>query len=210
MKNKASKMTTWLHEQRLDAVHRVVMQSGASTILDLGCGDGDLLVRLAVEPHIKAIAGIDLSKEALQRLRNRLNMLGPAVKAQVDLKCRSMMDDHSPANNYDCVMLVESIEHINPEHLSVLEKSLFATLQPKMAVITTPNADFNPLLGVPSHRFRHPEHYFEWGRERFKRWVQGVADRNRYGVTFADIAGCHPIYGGASQMATFEKRSGYC
>ena len=72
-----------------------------------------------------------------------------------------------------------------------------------MAVITTPNADFNPLLGVPTHRMRHPGHCFEWGRAKFRAWCGRVADEAGYVVKLADVAGHHPDLGGASQMAVF-------
>jgi small RNA 2'-O-methyltransferase len=53
-------MTTWLHDQRLEAVRKIVRDSGARTVLDLGCGDGDLLTRLVTDPQIERIVGIDL------------------------------------------------------------------------------------------------------------------------------------------------------
>jgi len=70
--------------------------------------------------------------------------------------------------------------------------------------ITTPNNEFNPLLGVPAHRFRHPGHRFEWDRRAFRRWADGVAARYRYLCACQDIAGQHPDLGGASQMARFD------
>lgn len=198
-------MTTWIHNQRLDAAQQAVLQSDACSLLDLGCGDGDLMTRLATIPQIKEITGVDLSREVLQRLQERLDKLGDTTFAQINLICGSMMENHTPSGNVDCAVLVESIEHIPPERLSVLERLLFFTIKPETVVITTPNADFNPLLGVPHHRFRHPGHYFEWGREKFGCWAQGVSGRNHYQVTVSDIGGCHPIYGGASQMAVFHK-----
>lgn len=44
-------MTSWLHE-RLAGAREVVRQCGAR--LDFGCGDGELLVRLAIEPQNRA------------------------------------------------------------------------------------------------------------------------------------------------------------
>jgi hypothetical protein len=105
---------------------------------------------------------------------------------------------------FDCAILIETIEHIDPERLSMLERSVLGAMRPKTVVITTPNADFNPLLGVRPLGFRHPDHRFEWGRERFRRWAQGVAERNGYDVACSDLAGSHPVHGGASQMAVFE------
>lgn len=196
-------MTTWLHDQRLEAAHEVVCNSGARTVLDLGCGDGDLLTRLVTEPQIERIVGVDLCNDALGRLRRRLDVLKGPGTAQVNLIHGSMVEAGAALTGFDCAILIEAIEHTDPERLSVLERAVFAQMRPATVVITTPNAEFNPLLGVPAHRFRHPDHRFEWDRTKFRRWADGVANRNNYRVLCRDIAGRHPSFGGASQMAVF-------
>ncbi|MFN3655930.1 MAG: methyltransferase [Pseudolabrys sp.] len=196
-------MTTWLHEQRLEAASEVVLRCGARTLLDLGCGEGELLTRLVSEPRIERIVGVDMCRHALIRLRARLDALAEEDMAQVELVHGSMTDGGAALTGFDCAILIETIEHIDPDRLSVLERALFAEMRPTTIVITTPNAEFNPLLGVPSHRFRHPDHRFEWDRSKFCRWAAGVAARHSYGVACRDIAGSHPALGGASQMAVF-------
>lgn len=202
-------MTTWLHEQRVEAVHAVMRASGAQTVLDLGCGEGDLLVRLLAEPQIERIVGIDICPNALERLRKRLAALEFEPLVEVELIHGSMTDATPAMANFDCAVLLEVIEHVDPERLSVLERAVFSVMRPATVVITTPNADFNPLLDVPRYRFRHPDHRFEWGRIKFSRWAQGVADRNGYRVAFSDVAGNHPVLGGASQMANFERSAAF-
>lgn len=197
-------MTTWLHEQRLDAAREAVRASGASTVLDLGCGDGDLLIRLMAEPQIKRIVGLDLCRDSLVRLRERLEALEGEDRVQVDLIHGSMIEGGAALAGFDCAILIETIEHIDPERLSVLERAVFTEMRPATVVITTPNAEFNPLLGVPAHRFRHPDHRFEWDRAKFRRWAVGIVARNGYDVACHDIAGRHPALGGASQMAVFD------
>ena len=204
----ARRMTTWLHEQRLEAVRDVVRARGARSILDLGCGDGDLLCRLAVEPRIERIVGIDLDRGALARLRARLARHGAAATARVDLVHGSMIEGASARTGFDCALLIETIEHVDPARLSGLERAVFAGMRPSAVVVTTPNAEFNRLLGVPSHRFRHPGHRFEWDRAGFRRWAAGAAARNGYAVACRDIAGYHRDLGGASQMAVFRIAAG--
>jgi 3' terminal RNA ribose 2'-O-methyltransferase Hen1 len=196
-------MTTWLHEQRLEAARKAVQDSGASTVLDLGCGDGDLLVRLVSERQIERIVGVDLCRASLGRLRERLDEVAGEATARVDLIHGSMTESGAALGGFDCAILIETIEHIDPERLSALERAVFAGMQPATVVVTTPNAEFNPLLGVPRHRFRHPDHRFEWDRARFRRWARGVAARSGYDLACYDIAGRHPVLGGASQMAVF-------
>ena len=195
-------MTSWMHEDRLQAALDVVLASGARSVLDLGCGDGDLFVRLAAQPGITRLVGVDICADSLARLKARLARL-PEVSAQVDLRLGSMTTAQPALTGFDCAVLIETIEHIDPAHLSQLERALFGQMRPGMAVITTPNAEFNTLLGVPKHRFRHPDHRFEWDRARFQTWGARVAGAFGYRVAFSDIAGQHPDLGGASQMAVF-------
>jgi len=171
----------------------------------LGCGEGDLLVRLLAEPQIERIIGIDICPNALVRLRNRLATLEFEPLVEVELIHGSMTDTTPEMANYDCAVLLEVIEHVDPERLSVLERTVFGIMRPATLVITTPNADFNPLLGVPYRRFRNVDHRFEWGHAKFHRWAQRVADRNGYRVACSDVAGNHPILGGPRQMANFER-----
>jgi small RNA 2'-O-methyltransferase len=199
-------MTTWLHEQRLEGVHTVVRTCGARSVLDLGCGDGDMLVRLAVDPRIEQIVGVDICGDSLGRLRNRLSTLDRNATTDVDLVQASIVETGARFGGFDCAILIETIEHIDPDRLTMLERAVFAGMRPATIVITTPNAEFNSLLGVPADRFRHPDHRFEWDRTRFRRWATGVAARNRYDTTLRDLAGWHPKLGGASQMAVFESR----
>lgn len=199
-------MTAGLHKERLEAVLAVVQAGDAESVLDLGCGDGPLLVRLAEEPAIRRIVGVDLSADALARLRMKLDWAPPHVRTKVDLVRGSMADAYKTLSEFDAAILIEAIEHTDPHHLSSVERAVFREIRPETVVITTPNSDFNPILGVPPHRFRHPDHRFEWGRMKFRLWAEGVARRNDYQVTFEDVAGAHPQYGGATQMGIFQRR----
>lgn len=73
-------MTSLLHEQRIETVLAALLESGAETILDLGCGDGVLPTRLATQPSIRRIVGMDVSAEALTRLRQRLENAPAAMR----------------------------------------------------------------------------------------------------------------------------------
>lgn len=64
-------------------------------------------------------------------------------------------------------------------------------LRPRTVVLTTPNRDYNDLLwshpGAAGMRagngLREDDHRFEWTREEFRVWVQGMAERYDYAVT---------------------------
>lgn len=204
--------TTALHEERLEAVVDAVCASGARTLLDLGCGDGDVLVRLAREPGLERILALDLDARCLEQVRLRLNAAEvseprrprngkPQPYPRIELRHGSLTEPDASLSGFDCAILVETIEHIDPRDLSRVEQAIFARMRPQTVIITTPNAEFNPLLEVPSNRFRHPDHRFEWDRARFQHWARGIAQRHGYRMTHRDIGGLHPLYGGASQMA---------
>jgi small RNA 2'-O-methyltransferase len=106
------------------------------------------------------------------------------------------MTEPSGLGGFDAAILVETIEHIEPDKLSRLERALFRDMRPATVIVTTPNSDFNALLGVPGHRMRHRDHRFEWGSDRFRAWAGGVASRNGY------EAACENVAGG-TQMAVF-------
>jgi SAM-dependent methyltransferase len=197
-------MTSWLHEDRLNAVLGAVRTSGAARVLDLGCGDGDLFVRLAAMPDLEEIVGIDICGSSLDRLRTKLQRMDLRA-GKVDVRHGSMTDPTPDLVGYDCAVLLETIEHIDPDQLSRLERALFSVLRPRTIIITTPNAEFNPLLGVPARRMRHPDHRFEWDRARFRAWCGRAAKAAGYSAVFHDIAGAHPTLGGASQMAVFTR-----
>lgn len=118
-------MTSPLHEQRLREVERVIRQRGPRTVLDLGCGDGDLLVRLAGAPSIEHVVGVDLSAQALERLSARLPGPSASGRARVDLVHAAITDVAESLGGFDCAVLLETIEHVDPGQLSALERAVF-------------------------------------------------------------------------------------
>ena len=189
---------TWMHDRRLEAVLAALAEVGAETILDLGCGEGPLLLRLAQQPGVRRVVGVDQSAEALDTLRKCLSAAPEAVRRKVELVHGSMTKANENLTGFDAAVLVETIEHIDPDRLSLLERAVFAAMNPRTVIVTTPNSDLNGRLGVPAHRLRHPDHRFEWGEARFRSWAGGVARRNGYEVGFRDVAG-------ATQMALFRQ-----
>lgn len=196
-------MTTWWHQERLAAILRVLTERQAARVLDLGCGAGDLMLPLLDLPQITQITGIDLDQSALSRCRTRLAAHPRGALAEA--RTGSMTAAHPDLAGYDCACLVETIEHLPLKSLPALEQAVFHIMRPRAVLVTTPNAEFNDLLGVPRTRFRRPDHHFEWTRAQFADWADGTAARMGYAVTVTNIAGAHPDLGGASQMAVFEQ-----
>jgi 3' terminal RNA ribose 2'-O-methyltransferase Hen1 len=198
-------MSDLKHEERFDAVLAALREAGATAVLDLGCGDGALILRLAREPAVQRVFGIDLSEAAVAAARRRLRGQPAGIAGKVTLTQGCMMDPAAVFAGFDAAALVETIEHLPPDRLSALERTVFLRARPAIVIVTTPNAEFNALLGVPSHRMRHPGHRFEWDRATFRSWCRGVGARTAYAVAFEDVAGRHPTLGGPTQMAVFRR-----
>ena len=64
---------------------------------------------------------------------------------------------------------VTSIEHLEPTVLEAMPAVVFGFLRPRLAVFTTPNAEFNVLFPDFSG-MRHWDHKFEWTRAEFQQW----------------------------------------
>lgn len=182
----------------MDAVRQALARFGARRIADLGCGRGPLLIELLAAGQIDYAVAVDRDDDALRSLSLRL----PRT-AEVDLRQACFMDRRIPPAAVDAVLLIETIEHIAPGRLSAVEYALFRHWRPRLVLLTTPNADYNPILGAPPHRRRHWDHQFEWGRRRFAVWAQGCARRNGYQLALEDLGPIVPGLGGASQMALF-------
>lgn len=194
-------MTTWWHAERLRAVLGVLRDSGAARVLDLGCGAGDLILPLLNLPQITHITGVEQDRARLETLRARL----PEDEDRVRLAQGSITTATPALAGFDAAALVEVIEHLDRADLAAMERAVFGTFRPGVVVVTTPNAEFNRLLGVPARRFRHPGHRFEWTRAQFRDWAGTVATRRGYHVDHTDTGGAHPDLGGASQMAVFAR-----
>jgi len=201
-------MTTALHAERLAAVLEAVRETGARSVADLGCGAGDLLIPLAGESQLERVLGLEISETSLARARERVAALGAEQRGRIALRRGSMTEARDLPRDVEAALLVETIEHIAPGRLSALEQAVFRAMGPPWVIVSTPNAEFNPLLGVPPHRYRHADHRFEWSRAEFRRWCRRVSGEHGYDATIRDVGGAHPNLGGASQMAIFHYRRG--
>ncbi len=200
--NPQAETVTALHEERLGKIVRTLLEKGAETVLDLGCGPGELLTRLCRERQFRKIIGVDISQEALAEARGCLadHLKDGQRLSLCHASFTSFVEDLA---GFDAAVLLETIEHVDPHRLSAVEKAVFAGYRPVTVIVTTPNSEYNPLHGVPQGAFRHPDHRFEWTRAKFRGWAEGVAGRNGYRVAFDDIGIVDPALGSSTQMATF-------
>lgn len=201
-------LRTPLHEERLDAVTALLLRSGTTTLLDLGCGSGKLLRRLVAEEQFTKIVGVDSSAEALLSAERHLESSSKAGDSRWSLEHGSFISADERWTGFDAAVMVETIEHVPPERLSSVEHAVFAIMRPTLVVITTPNREYNVLYGIAEGEFRHPDHRFEWGRSKFRAWAAGVGERNGYAVAFQDVGRADPLFGSPTQLGVFRQTTG--
>lgn len=101
------------------------------------------------------------------------------------------------------------IEHLYPADLEALPFNIFALIKPKIAIFTTPNADFN-ILFENFNGMRHLDHKFEWSRVQFEDWSRNITIRFPfYSVYFLGVGQGVPgteKFGCVSQVAVFTLR----
>jgi 3' terminal RNA ribose 2'-O-methyltransferase Hen1 len=194
-----------LNEQRLRAVLEALKATGARRVLDLGCGEGKLLRRLADDPQFAEVVGLDVSTRALNIAEERLRRSRHIDDAnRVKLLHGSLVYRDARLAGFDAAAAVEVIEHLDPPRLAAFERVVFEFARPAAVVLTTPNAEYNGNFpGLPAGKFRHRDHRFEWTREQFREWAEGVAKRHRFTVTFAGIGEEDASVGSPTQMGVF-------
>jgi 3' terminal RNA ribose 2'-O-methyltransferase Hen1 len=201
-------MASALHKERLDAIVRRLLDSGAARVLDLGCGPGELMLRLAQQPQFTRIVGIDIDTRVLDEARSALGLGLPHPADRIQVRYGSYEEADPELAGFDAAALVETIEHIDPGRLPRVERAVFGGMRPRTVLVTTPNQEFNVLHGMAPGKRRHPGHRFEWDRAKFRQWAKRVAQRYGYEVCFIDIGARDPVRGSSTQMAHFIASTG--
>jgi 3' terminal RNA ribose 2'-O-methyltransferase Hen1 len=106
----------------------------------------------------------------------------------------------------DAAVLMEVIEHLDPERIPALERTVFGFAAPATVVVTTPNVEYNPHFEtLPAGALRHRDHRFEWTRAEFRAWAQAAAGTHGYQVRFLPVGPEHPDSGPPTQLAVFDR-----
>ncbi|MFP5373185.1 MAG: 3' terminal RNA ribose 2'-O-methyltransferase Hen1 [Actinomycetes bacterium] len=194
--------------QRHAAVVAALREAGATRVLDLGCGNGALLAVLLGEGALAEIVGVDVSSRALQEAARRLHLdrMPERQRARITLLQGALTYTDARLRGYDAAVLMEVVEHLDPDRLPALERAVFADAAPATVIVTTPNVEHNVRYdALAAGTMRHRDHRFEWTRAEFAAWAADVAGRHGYAVRFDGIGTDDPEVGPPTQMAVFSR-----
>jgi 3' terminal RNA ribose 2'-O-methyltransferase Hen1 len=197
-----------LAEQRIGAILSVLRAADAHSVLDLGCGSGKLLAALWKDAAFQKVAGSDVSIGALEAAERRLHvdqMSGRQLERLTLFQSALTYRDRR-FEGYDAAVLMEVIEHLDPERLPALQHALFGTARPRSVLVTTPNVEYNVRFEtLPPGSMRHRDHRFEWTRGEVEAWGARVAADHDYRVRYLPVGTLDPEVGAPTQMAVFER-----
>ena len=195
-----------LNVARHDAVLAVLHDLAPSSVIDFGCGSGQLLSKVLRDTGIPKVAGCDVSMSELRRAHERLHV-DDMTERQADrltLFQAALTYEDDRFAGYDAAVLMEVIEHVDPPRLGALERVVFGAAAPKTVILTTPSSDYNPLY-ENLDGLRHTDHRFEWSRAEFAAWSDRVAADHGYRVTRSGIGEVDDVLGSPTQMAVFTR-----
>jgi len=214
-----------LNTQRLGSVVAALKSCGARSVIDLGCGGGNLLSLLIREGQFERITGVDVSHVALEYAVEKLKLerAGDSMRelsaearmgrssppARVNLFQGSLVYRDSRFKGYDAACVVEVVEHLDIPHLAAFERVLFEYTKPPVVILTTPNREYNVKYenlnrgSSAENALRHSDHRFEWTRTEFHKWAENTAKRNGYSVRFSEIGDSDESLGAPTQMGVF-------
>lgn len=206
----AAPRTPSLARVRREALLSELESLGATTVVDLGCGEGALLRELLHDPRYTSVLGVDVSHRELARAEKRLGLdrMPDAQRARLGLLQSSVTYRDDRFAGYDAVVLSEVVEHLDLPRLPALERTVFEHAAPRHVLVTTPNAEHNVRYpALAGGGFRHPDHRFEWTRAELASWAEQVGERYGYTVRYVPVGEDDPDVGPPTQMAVFSRRS---
>ncbi|RLP76071.1 3' terminal RNA ribose 2'-O-methyltransferase Hen1 [Mycetocola tolaasinivorans] len=195
-----------LARERRDGILERLRELPVSTVVDMGCGQGALLSVLLRDARFTRVIGADVSPSVLAQAERALGLdrMPESQRARLELVQSSLTYRDDRLAGADAMVLMEVIEHLDPERLPRLEHAVFTHARPAHVLVSTPNAEYNVHYpGLSAGGFRHPDHRFEWTRREFAAWADRVAATHGYHVSYSGLGPEDAETGAPTQLATF-------
>ncbi|KRC66380.1 3' terminal RNA ribose 2'-O-methyltransferase Hen1 [Aeromicrobium sp. Root236] len=193
---------------RHDAVISALTEARPASVVDLGCGPGALIGKLLDIQGIDRVIGTEVSDAALRQAARRLHV-DAMTERQADrlsLWLSSLQYQDARLTGLDAAVLMEVIEHIDPERVPAVTANVFGFTRPRTVVVTTPNAEHNVRYeALAAGAMRHPDHRFEWTRSEFASWAAAAGEAYGYTVEHRPVGPVDDEVGPATQLALFTR-----
>ncbi|PWU00284.1 MAG: hypothetical protein C5B51_25490 [Terriglobia bacterium] len=171
-----------------ERIRAVMGEVDAHSVLDAGCGEGELQRRSVLGTGITSVC-LDLRLESLTDLRNATN--------QRSLICGSVQALPFASSSFDAVICLEVLEHLEDPAGAVRE---LARVARRALVLSVPYEPYFRLGNlVRGKHLRHfgnfPEHVQHWNFATFRAFLSSVLSEIRLIEAFPwIIACCRPDY----------------
>uniref|UniRef100_A0A8D2JA86 Small RNA 2'-O-methyltransferase n=1 Tax=Varanus komodoensis TaxID=61221 RepID=A0A8D2JA86_VARKO len=186
-----------LYMQRYQFIKQLVSRYKPKKVADLGCADCRLLWMLKFCKCIEVLVGLDICEDVMKEKMHTLSPLPGDYLQPSERPLTVILHQGSVAHKdpcmlgFDMITCIELIEHLEAKELEKFPEVVFGFMSPAVVIISTPNAEFNPLLPAVT-LFRHPDHKFEWNRAQFQNWAQDAAAHYDYTVEFTGLGAAPP------------------
>jgi len=136
-----------------------VKEISPNSLLDVGCGDGRFLHEVNKQLNISSLLGVDYSQKAIELAK----VLNPNILFIAgDIKNRELTK-----NYFDCITLIETLEHIPPQESKDFLIGVKNFLKPDGRLILTVPCDNVPVT---------PKHYLHFNESSLKNAIKDSFD----------------------------------
>lgn len=168
------------HKFICDRIEAIASNNFSSklVVVDYGCANGKL--SLLINDRLKKMNGkeftinsYDINDRAYDKLKYvkninfyQMNLLVPNFNIIPD--------------RVDVLILSEIIEHFDKDDRQQILYKIVESINPKYVILTTPNKEYNSILGVPDGEFREKTHKIEFTKDEYINEIENYYIKNDY------------------------------
>jgi 2-polyprenyl-3-methyl-5-hydroxy-6-metoxy-1,4-benzoquinol methylase len=164
----------WLMNGFLESVSTLVGSAAASTVHEVGCGEGNLSILLAKRyPHLR-FRGSDFSRQVVELARANATR----ERLAIDFRANSLYDLTPAADSADLILCCEVLEHLEDPRRAL---AIVSKLARKNLVLSVPREPIWRVLNVARGKYlkdlgNTPGHLQHWSTGAFLRMVSDYAE----------------------------------